>query len=409
MRRRDILLRSAGAVLVVPGAVRAASSLAADAAELNPKLPLGTREEAVLDALPGKAPLIKLTYRPPNYETPLDAFRDAITSNDRFFVRYHLAGVPELSELEGWKLTIGGDAVLRPLEISLAELKSGFEPVEITAVCQCSGNRRGLFEPHVAGVQWGYGAMGNASWRGARLKDVLAKAGVADAAVEVALGAADGPVLDATPDFTKSIPLAKALDGNTIIAYAMNGEPLPHLNGFPARLVVPGWTATYWVKHLNALEVRSKPFAGYWMAKAYRVPKGLFATDLPFTSQDDEKTTPITQILVNSLITHPASGAKVPAAGFDVEGIAWDGGHGIRMVEVSADGGRSWQQASLGQDFGDFSFRQWQMRVGGSSAGPVKIMARATSRSGEIQVDRLVPNPAGYHHNLVQSVDLLAS
>ena len=409
MRRRDILLRSAGAVLAVPGAVRAASSLAADAAELNPTLPLGTREEAVLDALPGKAPLIKLTYRPPNYETPIDAFRDAITSNDRFFVRYHLAGVPELSELEGWKLTIGGDAVLRPLELSLDELKSGFEPVEITAVCQCSGNRRGLFEPHVAGVQWGYGAMGNASWRGARLKDVLAKAGVADAAVEVALGAADGPVLDATPDFTKSIPLAKALDGNTIIAYAMNGEPLPHLNGFPARLVVPGWTATYWVKHLNALEVRSKPFAGYWMAKAYRVPKGLFATDLPFTSQDDEKTTPITQILVNSLITHPASGAKVPAAGFDVEGIAWDGGHGIRMVEVSADGGRSWQQASLGQDFGDFSFRQWQMRVGGSSAGPVKIMARATSRSGEIQVDRLVPNPAGYHHNLVQSVDLLAS
>jgi sulfite dehydrogenase (cytochrome) subunit A len=409
MRRRDILLRSAGAMLAVPGAVRAAPCLAADAAELNPALPLVTREEAVLDALPGKAPLIKLTYRPPNYETPIDAFRDAITSNDRFFVRYHLAGVPELSELEGWKLTIGGDAVLRPLELSLDELKSGFEPVEITAVCQCSGNRRGLFEPHVAGVQWGYGAMGNATWRGARLKDVLAKAGVADAAVEVALGAADGPVLDATPDFAKSIPLAKALDQNTIIAYAMNGEPLPHLNGFPARLVVPGWTATYWIKHLNALEVRSKPFAGYWMAKAYRVPKGLFATDLPFTSQDDEKTTPITQILVNSLITHPASGAKVPAAGFDVEGIAWDGGHGIRMVEVSADGGRSCQQASLGQDFGDFSFRQWQMRVGGSSAGPVKIMARATSRSGEIQVDRLVPNPAGYHHNLVQSVDLLAS
>jgi DMSO/TMAO reductase YedYZ molybdopterin-dependent catalytic subunit len=409
MRRRDILLRSAGAVLAVPGAVRAAPSLAVDAAELNPTLPLGTREEAVLDALPGKAPLIKLTYRPPNYETPIDAFRDAITSNDRFFVRYHLAGVPELSELEGWKLTIGGDAVLRPLELSLGELKSGFEPVEITAVCQCSGNRRGLFEPHVAGVQWGYGAMGNATWRGARLKDVLAKAGVADAAVEVALGAADGPVLDATPDFTKSIPLAKALDENTIVAYAMNGEPLPHLNGFPARLVVPGWTATYWVKHLNALEVRSKPFAGYWMAKAYRVPKGLFATDLPFTSQDDEKTTPITQILVNSLITHPASGVKVPTAGFDVEGIAWDGGHGIRMVEVSADGGRSWQQASLGQDLGDFSFRQWRMRVGGNSAGPVKVLARATSRSGEMQVDRLVPNLAGYHHNLVQSVDLLAS
>ncbi len=143
-------------------------------------------------------------------------------------------------------------------------------------------------------------------------------------------------------------------------------------------------------------------------AKAYRVPKGLFATDLPFTSQDDEKTTPITQILVNSLITHPVSGARVPAAGFDVEGIAWDDGHGIRMVEVSADGGLSWQQASLGQDLGNFSFRQWRMRVSGN-AGPVKILARATSRSGEIQVDRLVPNPAGYHHNLVQSVGLLAS
>ena len=131
--------------------------------------------------------------------------------------------------------------------------------VEIVAVNQCSGNRRGLFQPHVTGVEWGYGAMGCARWKGVRLKDLLDKVGVKKEAIEVAFGGADGPAIDKTPDFVKSIPVWKAMDENTLIAYEMNGEPLPHFNGFPARLIVPGWTGTYWMKHLTSVNVLTKP------------------------------------------------------------------------------------------------------------------------------------------------------
>jgi DMSO/TMAO reductase YedYZ molybdopterin-dependent catalytic subunit len=208
-------------------------------ATLVPGLPNGVYDTAILDALPGKKPLIKLTYQPPNYETPVAYFKDAITPNDAFFVRYHLAGIPDRIDPRTWRLEIGGEAAASPYELSLQELQSGFEQVEITAVCQCSGNRRGLSQPHVAGVEWGVGAMSNAVWRGVRLRDVLAKAGLRKEAVELVLNGADGPVLDKTPDFVKSIPLWKALDGNTIIAHQMNGQPLPHYNGFPARLILP--------------------------------------------------------------------------------------------------------------------------------------------------------------------------
>ena len=406
MRRRQVTGGLIGATaLALPGGI--GRVLAGEAVpQLDPALPAGTRAEAVMDTLPGKKPLVKLAYRPPNYEAPLAAFRTALTSNDEFFVRYHLAGIPEEAELGRWSLRVDGDAVTTPVTFSLEDLKTRFEPVEVTAVCQCSGNRRGLFQPHVSGVQWGYGGMGNAVWRGVRLHDILARAGIKAGAVEVAMGGADGPVLEATPDFAKSIPMAKALEDDTIVAFAMNGATLPHLNGFPARLVVPGWTATYWLKHLTSLEVRSTPFQGYWMQKAYRVPRGLFATDLPFTTQETATTAPITQILVNSLVTNLESGARVPAAGFDVEGIAWDGGHGIKTVEVSTDAGRSWRPAELGRDLGRFSFRSWHFHPAAQGPGPVTIMVRATNRAGSTQADRLVPNPAGYQHNVIQTLSL---
>ncbi|MGC2201041.1 MAG: molybdopterin-dependent oxidoreductase, partial [Stellaceae bacterium] len=197
----------------------------------------------MLDSLPGKKPLIKLSYRPPNYETPVSYFKTAITPNDAFFVRHHLADIPEAIDPKSWRLQVGGEATTTPFELTLQELQTGFEQVEITAVCQCSGNRRGWSQPHVPGVEWGPGAMGNAVWRGARLRDVLAKAGLRKEAIEIVVNGADGLVLDKTPDFVKSIPVWKALDQNTIIAHQMNGQPLPHFNGFPARLILPGWTA----------------------------------------------------------------------------------------------------------------------------------------------------------------------
>jgi len=401
MQRRSMVLGT-GAALI--GGGRLAPAQAAIPG-LNAALPAGAREEAVLEQLPGKKPLIKLSWRPPNYEAPLAVFRTPITPNDSFFVRYHLAGIPEMAELRDWSLRIGGDAAERPVQLTLANLRS-FPSVELVAVCQCAGNRRGLFSPHVAGVEWGVGAMGNARWRGARLSAVLARAGIKPEAAELAMSGADGPVLPATPKFAKSIPIDRALDANTIIAYEMNGAPLPHLNGFPVRLVVPGWTATYWVKHLTSLELRSKPLDNYWMKSAYRVPRGMFPVAKPFTTQDNDQTSPITEIVVNSLVTNVVDGTRVAAGGFGVEGIAWDSGNGIKMVEVSGDGGKSWSSATLGRDLGRYAFRAWSAGLRANQPGAVTVMVRATSNAGATQPAKLVFNPAGYQHNVIQSLKL---
>lgn len=264
--------------------------------------------------MPGKKPLIRLTDRPPNYETPVSYFTSEFTPNDAFFVRYHLAGIPEHIDTAQWKRKVGGAGITRPLELSLSELRSGFEPVEIAAVCQCSGYRRGFSEPHVPGVQWGLGAVGNALWKGVRLKDVLDRASLRAETVEIVLSGADGPVLDKTPSFAKSIPVDKALEDNTIVAYEMNGAPLPLYNGFPIRLIVPGWTATYWMKHLNSIQAVTKPFTGFWVKNAYRIPVGKFPIIQHFLTQMTPANEPITDILVNSMITAPEQGSTMRVA-----------------------------------------------------------------------------------------------
>jgi DMSO/TMAO reductase YedYZ molybdopterin-dependent catalytic subunit len=369
-------------------------------------LPQGALDGAVMERLPGKQPLIKRSYRPPNFESPLHYFDDAITPNDRFFVRWHLMGIAEV-DAQAWRLSIGGDAASQPFELTLEQLKRDFEPVEVVAVCQCSGNRRGLSDPHVPGVEWGYGAMGNARWKGARLKDILARAGLSKDTVEIAFDGADRPALDVTPDFVKSLPAWKALDENTIVAYEMNGEALPHHNGYPARLVVPGWTATYWMKQVVSIQALSKPLANFWMAGAYRIPKGKFAFADRFVSQENDTTTPITEIVVNSVITSHADGASVPRGQpLTVKGIAWDAGAGIRRVEVSRDGGRIWEATDLGTDLGRFSFRPWQFTLTPTQTGPLVLMARATNRQGSTQVSELIFNNPGYHNNVIQAVAL---
>jgi DMSO/TMAO reductase YedYZ molybdopterin-dependent catalytic subunit len=387
-------LLTAGANAAVPGS--------------NGALPAGAREEAELAKLPGKNNLIKLSWRPPNYEAPLEAFRTPITANESFFVRYHLPGIPAMEELSSWSLKIGGDAAGGAAELTMADLRR-LPAVEIVAVCQCSGNRRGLFSPHVPGVEWGIGAMGNARWRGVRLRDVLARTNIKPDAVELAMSGADGPLLPATPKFVKSIPIDRALDENTIIAYEMNDVLLPHLNGFPARVIVPGWTGTYWMKHVDALEVRSKPLDSFWMQKAYRVPRNMFPVEKPFATQENDQTSPITEILVNSLVTNLSDSARVPAGGFSVEGIAWDGGHGIRTVELSTDAGAMWKAAELGQDYGRFAFRPWSFTLHAAKPGPITIIVRATSNSGAAQPAKLSFNPAGYNDNVMQSLTLNAA
>jgi DMSO/TMAO reductase YedYZ molybdopterin-dependent catalytic subunit len=408
LTRRHLLQTAAasgltGLGLLLPRAGRAETALL----KLPMELPEGTRKEAVLDALPGKKPLIKLTYRPPNYETPVEYLRTAITPNDAFFVRYHLPHIPEVRP-ETWKLAVGGEGANGQVELTLSELRS-MPAMDVVAVCQCSGNRRGLFQPHVPGVEWGYGAMGCARWKGVRLKDILDKVSVKKEAVEIVLNGADGPSIDKTPDFVKSIPVTMAMNENTLLAYEMNGEPLPHWNGFPARIVIPGWTGTYWVKHVTSIMAVTKSFDGFWMKSAYRIPLGKFPIVARFTSQETAANTPITEMVINSLITSHSDGAKVKAGSqVPIAGLAWDGGYGIRTVEVSTDDGDTWSPAALGPDLGRFAFRPWSYELS-AKPGANKIMARAINVIGQTQTTSLILNPAGYHHNLIQSLTLVGA
>jgi DMSO/TMAO reductase YedYZ molybdopterin-dependent catalytic subunit len=395
------------------GAALAASGLAfpkfseAEAAgvALTPGVPSGISTYVQMGTLPGKKPLIQLADRPPNYESPLEYLRTPITPNDQFFVRYHLADIPEI-KVESYKISVGGDGANGQAELTLDDIKK-MPAVEVVAVNQCSGNRRGLSKPHVAGVEWGYGAMGCARWKGARLKDVLDKVGVKKEAIEIAFAGADGPVVDKTPDFVKSIPVWKAMDENTIVAYEMNGQPLPHFNGFPARIVVPGWTGTYWMKHVNSITALTSPLKSFWMNPAYRIPVGIFPVAARFTSQEYAPNTPITEMVVNSLITSHRDGDKIKRGRVTVSGIAWDGGYGIRTVDVSTDGGKSWESAALGQDLGRFAFRPWSFALN-AKRGKHTVMVNATNKLGQTQVSQLIFNGAGYHNNVMQNITLHA-
>jgi DMSO/TMAO reductase YedYZ molybdopterin-dependent catalytic subunit len=408
MITRRTLLEAAGAgvALAATGATFPKLNEAeAAVAELSPGVPAGVNSVAAMEALPGKKPLIRLADRPPNYESPLEYFRTPITPNDQFFVRYHLADIPEV-DLKTYKIAVGGDGANGTAELTLDDLKA-MQAAEVVAVNQCSGNRRGLSKPHVPGVEWGYGAMGCARWKGARLKDVLNKVGLKKETVEVAFGGADGPVVDKTPDFVKSLPVAKAMDDNTLIAYEMNGAPLPHFNGFPARLIVPGWTGTYWMKHVNKIDALTAPLKNFWMTAAYRIPIGLFPTATRFTSQEYAPNTPITEMVVNSLITSHRDGARVKRGKVTVAGLAWDGGYGIRTVQVSTDGGKSWSMATLGQDLGKYAFRPWSFEFR-AKRGKNTVMVNATNKIGQSQVADLIFNGAGYHNNVMQNITLNA-
>lgn len=401
MLSRRRFMQSAGGLLLASPVLRAR-----DLALGPDELPQGFLDTASLDTLPGKLPLVRKSLRPPNFETPVSYFQEAFTPNQAFFVRYHLAEIPRV-DAATWSLAVGGDAAGKSFALTLNDLKTQFESVEVNALCMCSGNRRGLFAPHVAGVQWGHGAMGNARWKGVRLKDILAKAEPGKTALEIGLNGADAAVIDKAPDYIKSIPIWKALDENTLVAYEMNGEPLPHWNGFPVRLVVPGWTATYWMKHLTSLTVSSKPVEGFWMKPGYRIPKGTFPIVDRFVSQDTDANTPITEMVVNSMFTNIQDGAPLSlGSAVNLRGVAWDGGYGIAAVEVSADGGQSWRRAELDKDLGRFSWRQWRHRLTLDQRGQYVLMARAINRAGATQTMELIANPAGYHHNVIERVKI---
>jgi sulfite dehydrogenase len=382
-------------------------ALSALGAEAKVTLPFDNGERELL-SFPQKRPLIVLTSRPPQLETPFSVFdQGLITPNDAFFVRYHWAAMPTSIDPQAYRLKVGGK-VGTPLELSLDDIKKLADPVEVVAVNQCSGNSRGHFQPRVNGGQLSNGAMGNARWTGVPLKALLDKAGVQAGARQVAFNGMDKPPLGNGPDFIKALDLDHALDGEVMLAWAMNGEDLPLLNGYPLRLVVPGYYGTYWVKHLDDIQVIDRVFDGFWMSKAYRIPDNACACVPPGTAP--EKTIPINRFSIRSFITSLQDGAQVPVGrATQVRGIAFDGGYGITAVEFSADDGASWQKAQLGKDLGRYSFREWTASFTPPRQGDYALKVRALNRIGQQQPLQAQWNPAGYLRNVVETTRVVAA
>ncbi|HNQ72695.1 MAG TPA: molybdopterin-dependent oxidoreductase [Verrucomicrobiota bacterium] len=394
------------ATLAGAGALLARNGGLARAAE-TVTLPFanGRRE---LVRFPQKRPLILLTARPPQLETPFAVFNEGLlTPNDAFFVRYHLAHIPTEIDPQTFRLQIRGQ-VNHPLTLSLTDLRTQFEPVEIVAVNQCSGNSRGFFQPRVGGGQLGNGAMGNARWKGVRLQAVLAKAGIAAGARQVVFNGLDQSVLEKTPDFLKALDVDQARDEDVLLAYEMNGADLPMLNGYPLRLVVPGHYGTYWVKHLHQITVVDETFKTFWMNPAYLIPDNDGACVPPGTTPT--RTRPIGRFNVRSFITSLAE-ADVVRTGhpITVRGIAFDGGHGIQEILFSEDDGHSWRAAELGKDLGKYSFREWTIPFTPRRTGAFALRVKATNRIGESQPLEPLWNPAGYMRNVVETVHIQAA
>jgi sulfite dehydrogenase (cytochrome) subunit A len=401
MNRRTIL--RGGAALLAGGSAVGGTSLASFAAQ-TVTLPFDNGERPIVK-YPQKRPMIGLTSRPPQLETPFAVFdENLITPNDAFFVRYHLADVPLDIDPDKFSVEIKGK-VDKPVKLSIADIRK-LPTVELVAVNQCSGNSRGFFMPRVAGGQLGNGAMGNARWKGVSLKAVLDGAGVQAGAKQVVFGGMDGPVSDKTPDFAKALDIDHARDGEVMLAYSMNGEDLPLLNGFPLRLVVPGYYGTYWVKHLNEINVVDNIFEGFWMKTAYRIPDNDCNCVEPGTAP--KATIPINRFTVRSFITNVTDGTRLKAGVTNLKGIAFDGGNGIKDVAVSADGGKTWDTARLGKDLGKYSFREWSFPVK-LSAGTHELKVRATSNDGKTQPMEALWNPAGYLRNVVETVRVTAA
>jgi DMSO/TMAO reductase YedYZ molybdopterin-dependent catalytic subunit len=397
-RRR--FLKAAGAATL---AVASAPALAETIIKLP--LPGGPDERTITTTFPQKGPLILQRTRPPLLETPLEVFDQSLfTPNDRFYVRWHWADIPGTVDVNTFRLMVHGH-VDRTLTLSLDDLLA-LPRVELAAVNQCSGNSRGYFQPRVPGAQWSNGAMGNARWTGVRLKDVLDRAGVKAGAIQARFKGLDEPVVPDAPKLMKSLAIDHAREGEVMLAYAMNGEQLPLLNGFPLRLIVPGWYSTYWVKMLNDIEVLDRPDTNYWMATAYTIPDTPHANVEP--GQTGFKSVPINRMVPRSLITNIKQGDTLHAGATSLaRGIAFGGDNGVARVDFSSDGGKTWQQSQLGKDEGKYSFRQWQISFAAPAKGSRALMVRCTSSSGEIQPATPNWNPAGFMRNVIEQTPVV--
>lgn len=357
-------------------------------------------------AFPQKAPMVVLADRPVQLETPRHYFLNAITPNDAFFVRWHLETLPNEIDLSSWRLRVEG-SVDRPLELSFPDLLRKFKPVTFAAVNQCSGNSRSRFEPRVPGGQWGNGAMGCARWTGVHFREILAMAGAKSTAVQVQMEGLErgkGPEGMPSYEFKKSLNVSDPVLDESIVAYSMNGEPLPMLNGFPVRLIVPGYFATYWVKCLSWIRLLDKADENFWMNPGYRVPDTPRGDTNPADVKAGKvKMIPITRMPVRSFIISPDGSTKIPAGlPVTVRGIAFSGSGAVTKIEFSDSRQGRWRPAKLGEDVGRYAFRTWEAEWRPERAGQYELSARATDEKGNVQPDEGVWNPGGYLWNRIE-------
>ncbi len=396
LRRRSFLKMAAG---VVAGGIFAGSASAFAAELMQMPFENGRRE---LVRFPQKSEMILQRDRPPLLETSFEVFDQGMfTPNDQFFVRWHLPVIPTSIDVDTFRLRVNGH-LRTPVEFTLKEILRQPE-VELAAVNQCSGNSRGFMSPRVPGGEWGNGAMGNALWTGVTLKSILDRAGVLPGAVQVRFRGLDTGEVPETPVFRKSLAIGHAMDSEVIVAYGMNGAPFPMLNGFPLRLIVPGWYSTYWVKMLSHIEVLDKPDDNFWMRTAYLIPDTPGGTMTP--DAKGVKMVPINRMVPRSFITNLRDNAAVRrGVPIEVRGIAFGGDTGVKNVAFSSDGGKTWRNATLGKDYGRYSFRGWQIRFVPPQPGNYKLMARATNSNNLSQPATSTWNPGGYMRNVIEQV-----
>jgi DMSO/TMAO reductase YedYZ molybdopterin-dependent catalytic subunit len=398
--RRAILIEGGSALSLAANLTLTANPARAAVPPPDFPFPGGNGQRPLTKDFPQKGTMVLQRSRPPLLETPFADFDgDVFTPNDKFFVRWHWSDIPTDIDAKSYRLAVRGQEE-HELSLSLPDLLQ-FRSVEIAAVNQCSGNSRGFFEPRVPGAQWGNGGMGNARWTGVRLRDVLEKAGIRAGAVAVRFSGLDKPPVDDAPPFKKSLSIDHARQPEILIAYAMNGRALPLLNGYPIRLVVPGWYSTYWIKMLSDIEMLDAPDDNYWMKTAYLIPDTPRADIKP--GQAGVTMVPINRMTPRSFITNLAAGTRLKAgARAKLRGLAMGGDSGVAKVEVSADGGQSWQAAKLGRDEGPYSFRQWTAELVMGGAGEASLAVRCANMAGEVQPDASNWNPSGFMRNVIE-------
>jgi sulfite oxidase len=376
--------------------LKGASGLALAVPAFYPRLGWAAGEAGVL--IQGKDGLIVRSSRFLDLETPVEYFNTWLTPAEHFFVRNHMHEPSTLDPAQ-WKLSIGGE-VEKPYSLSLAEL-SELASHSVVNTLECAGNGRAFQNPKVPGVQWEKGAVSTGRFSGPRLREILERAAVKPTGKHVMFRGLD-EIPGKVPPFIRSIPIEKALDGDTLVAIHLNGAPLPKHNGFPARTLVPGWIGAASCKWLTEIKVLDKEFEGNFMSPGYRMPNQPVQ---PGEAVRPEDTHPVTALNVKSLIVSP-SGGTVRSRSVNIEGVAWAGEADVVGVEVSADGGRSWQAAQLGNEKAHYAWRLWNFKWKPAKAGDCVIAARATDSQGRVQPAAPVWNPSGYLNNAVDQVKI---